>query len=203
MKVSALLAGNPFSRQSFFTKEHACIALCIIQTRGRQDACACQYAMWILTQFVSTPVFQHQVANHRGVELFLTCITKDWPDEPQVVLRGLIALYACVRMNPSLREEYVEQAGPVIIKVLRQYPDHAKMNIFGCWLLYELVTCCPEGLKLLGHAETVTDIQAIVTRFHNDEVVRLAATLVLESLVAVVDDCKEPLRLGVARGGLS
>ena len=202
MKIASLLAGDPFTQREFFTKDHANLILSVIESHGKDDPSCCQYSLWILTQFSSTPVFQHQIANFQGVEIFLRCMTDYWPTNPQVLLRGSIALYACIRMNTGLHEDHVEAIAPVIIKVMRQYPDHAKINLFGCWLLYEFMSC-PKGIELLANPDTITDVQAILTRFYNDEVVGLAASLVLDSLTQVVVDCKEPLRLGVARGGLS
>lgn len=75
------------------------------------------------------------------------------------------------------------------------------MNLFGCWVIQEMVTHCDGNIADL---EVVKHIQAIYTRFYDDELVRSAADELL-SFVATSDRAEvvEARRLGVARGAIS
>jgi hypothetical protein len=56
----------------------------------------------------------------------------------QVVLRSLIALYACLRSNSPLRAKHSESVLPHVLAAMQTFPAVAKVQLFACWILYEL-----------------------------------------------------------------
>lgn len=202
MKLASLLAADPFVRDKFHQDQDTGFVMAIIRYKGKEDAYVCQYALWILTQFATLPAFQEQVASYQGMKLFLDCMVDFWPTNTNLLVRALIALYACLRLNTMLCRHHAEEVADVVVEVMKRQPDHAKLNLWGCWVMQELVGCM-KGLRYLARPEVVMQVQAVVTRFYDDEVVRQAATQVLEVLVREVGEWKESLRFGRARGALS
>ena len=156
-----------------------------------------------MTQFACRPEYQHQISEQGGIKLVLDCMKTSWPKDEQVQLYALSAIYTCLRLNNKLCSLHVKSIVEPVVDSMKAYPAMAKINLFGCWILYELAVNS-DTLPFLCHSEMIKYIQAIQTRFHDDELLKLATENVLDWIAKdETAEIKEAKRLGIAFGGLS
>lgn len=155
-----------------------------------------------MTQFAARPDYQLHISEQSGIHAFTQCMKDSWRKDAQVQLFSLSAIYTCLRQNTDLCIAHADRVVEAVVETLKFYLTDAKINLFGCWILYEIAQV-PQTVLLLRNAEMVKLVQAVQTRFHDDEIIQLATKNVLDLITKDVQDVTEALRLGVARGACS
>ena len=136
------------------------------------------------------------------MKILIKCIRESWPKNEQVQLYGLSTIHTCLRQNAEICCLHAGSVIDAVIDSIKAYLTGARINLFGCWILYE-IAIVPRTMPLLRHVEMIKLVQAVQTRFHDDEILQLATQNVLDLVTKDVEDYKKAKRLGIAEGALS